>query len=68
MTDKQNQNSSEKKEYLIGEVYRASNPKAGKNRLSCGVLKGWTEDGLAQLKHPRWGIFTATREDLDAHN
>lgn len=57
-----------KSKYEIGKIYWASNPRAGHNKQSCGVLIGWTKDGKAVLQNKRWGEFHATIENLDALN
>ncbi len=54
--------------YKIGEVYWASNERAGRNMQSCGELIGWTEDGLAILWNKKWGRIYATVKNLDEHN
>ena len=59
-------NTEEK--YKIGGIYWAKNPKAGRNRMSQGVLLGWTPSGMAVLENKRWGIFYATTENMDKHN
>lgn len=54
--------------YTVGETYWATNPKAGKNRQSCGKLMGWKDQDTAILYNKRWGIIFATKENLDKHN
>ena len=54
--------------YQIGETYWATNPKAGRNKQSCGVLIGWTPDHLAILWNKNWGTIYATEENLNNHN
>ncbi|WP_029201805.1 hypothetical protein [Oribacterium sp. NK2B42] len=54
--------------YRIGETYWASNPRAGHNKQSCGVLIGWTADCKAILQNKRWGNIYATIKNLDEHN
>ena len=54
--------------YKIGEKYWATNPKAGRNKQSCGTLTGWTTDGKAILHNERWGTIIADTANLDAHN
>ena len=56
------------RKYEIGDTYWASNPKAGKNKQSCGTLIGWTKGGKAILYNRRYGEIRATLEDLNAHN
>lgn len=53
--------------YIIGETYWASNPIAGRNIQSPGELIGW-KDNLAILYNQRYGLFYATRKNLDEHN
>ena len=54
--------------YIIGETYWASNPAAGRNMQSTGELVGWEMDNLAILYNSRYGLFYATRKNLDEHN
>ena len=54
--------------YVIGQTYWATNPKAGRNKQSCGVLVGWTSDGKAILENKRWGTILATFQNLNEHN
>jgi hypothetical protein len=54
--------------YVIGQTYWATNPKAGHNKQSCGVLVGWTADGKAILENKRWGTILATFKNLNEHN
>ena len=54
--------------YRIGETYWATNPKAGHNMQSNGVLVGWTADNKAILENKRWGTFYATIQNLNEHN
>ena len=55
-------------EYVIGNTYWASNPKAGKHMQGCGELIGWKNRTTAMLFNKRWGIIFATKENLDKHN
>lgn len=55
-------------EYIIGETYWASNPAAGHNMQSPGELVGWERDNLAILYNRRYGLFYATKKNLDEHN
>lgn len=54
--------------YIIGETYWASNPAAGRNMQSPGELIRWTENDVAILYNKRWGIFYATKKNLNSHN
>ena len=54
--------------YKIGEKYWASNPKAGLNRQTCGILINWDKYNNAILFNPRWGYWCTTKENLDSHN
>lgn len=54
--------------YRIGETYWATNPKAGRNRQSCGILVRWTADCKAVLYNKRHGEWCATIKNLDEHN
>lgn len=54
--------------YVIGQTYWATNPKAGHNKQSCGVLVGWTADSKAILENKRWGTILATFKNLNEHN
>ena len=55
-------------EYIIGNTYWASNPAAGRNMQSPGELVGWKENNLAILYNKRYGLFYATKTNLDQHN
>ena len=54
--------------YRIGEKYWASNPKAGKNIQSNGILIDWDQYNNAILFNQHWGYWYATKENLDKHN
>ena len=56
------------KRYEIGETYWTTNPKAGKNKQSSGILIGWTEKGEAILYSKRYCEIKTTIEDLNDHN
>lgn len=54
--------------YTIGEIYWASNLKAGKNKQSNGKLLGWLSNNIAILFNKKWGVIYATLENLEEHN
>ena len=55
-------------EYIAGEKYWFSNPKAGPNKQSNGIFISWESDILALLYNARWGFCYVTKENLDRHN
>ena len=54
--------------YQIGETYWASNPKAGHNIQSPGILIKWNDFNNATLFNKRWGYWNISKENLDLHN
>ena len=55
--------------YQIGQTYWVSNPKAGKNKQTCGELLGWAANNtLAILYNKRWGMLYASIDNLNKHN
>ena len=54
--------------YQIGEIYWASNPKAGHNIQSSGILIKWNDFNNAILFNKRWGYWNVSKENLDLHN
>lgn len=57
-----------KNKYVIGNIYWFKNTLAGKNSQSCGVLKGWDNEGRAIMHSKRWGYISVTLKNLEEHN